>query len=50
MNVMTKASDMLKAEWKVSMTPDDIYRHSMDSPYPGKAGSHNVLVGRPAVG
>ncbi len=30
MNVMTKASDMLKAEWKVSMTPDDIYRHSMD--------------------
>ena len=30
MNIMTKSSDMMKGDWKVSMTPDDIYRHPMD--------------------
>ncbi len=30
MNVMTKSSDVVKGDWKVSMTPDDIYRHPMD--------------------
>lgn len=30
MNVMTKSRDIMKGDWKVSMTPDDIYRHPMD--------------------
>jgi hypothetical protein len=30
MNVLTKTSDVVKGDWKVSMTPDDIYRHPMD--------------------
>jgi hypothetical protein len=30
MNVMTKSSEVSKGDWKVSMTPDDIYRHPMD--------------------
>jgi hypothetical protein len=30
MNVMTKSSEIVKGDWKVSMTPDDIYRHPMD--------------------
>ncbi|HXQ14266.1 MAG TPA: ferritin-like domain-containing protein [Caulobacteraceae bacterium] len=30
MNVMSKSSEVMKKGWKVSMTPDDIYRHPMD--------------------
>ena len=30
MNVMTTTKEITKGDWKVSMTPDDIYRHPMD--------------------
>ncbi len=30
MTVMSKSSEVMKGAWKVSMTPDDIYRHPMD--------------------
>jgi len=30
MTVLTKTADITKGDWKVSMTPDDIYRHPMD--------------------
>ncbi|HWF75544.1 MAG TPA: ferritin-like domain-containing protein [Caulobacteraceae bacterium] len=30
MNLMVKPNEVIKGDWKVSMTPDDIYRHPMD--------------------